>query len=56
MLEHEASGAMEQLKERDMRFLFAHVLCNVGYYKEGCTLMVEHGTTHERTRNAYPAP
>ena len=27
-----------------MRLYLAHILCNVGVYRGGCTLYVEHGT------------
>jgi hypothetical protein len=37
-------GTRDGLGERDMRLYLAHVLCNIGYYKGGCTLYVEHGT------------
>jgi len=38
-------GKRTNLNEREMRFLLAHILCNVGYNAEtGCTLVVEHGT------------
>jgi hypothetical protein len=40
--------ALEQrrimLRERDMRFLVAHVLCNVGFHPDGVELFVENGT------------
>jgi hypothetical protein len=32
------------LRERHMRFLVAHVLCNVGFHPDGVTLLVENGT------------
>lgn len=32
------------LRERDMRFLVAHVLCNIGFHPDGCNLLVENGT------------
>ena len=34
----------QQIRERDMRFLVAHVLCNIGFHPGGCTLLVENGT------------
>ena len=37
-------GRRQQLKERDMRLLLAQVLCLIGFYKGGVTLLVEHGT------------
>lgn len=41
---NEETGRMEQLKEKEMLFLLAHVLGNIGYLGEGCTLIAEHGT------------
>ena len=40
----ENDGKKEKLKEREMRFLLAHILTNIGYRKQGTILMVEHGT------------
>ncbi|MDZ7317473.1 MAG: hypothetical protein ONB24_15280 [candidate division KSB1 bacterium] len=37
-------GTKQKLKEREMRFLLAHVLVNIGYRLDGTVLMVEHGT------------
>ncbi|MBI5689276.1 MAG: hypothetical protein HZC55_04205 [Verrucomicrobia bacterium] len=37
-------GRMERLKEREMLFLFAHVLGNRGYNPEGCLCVMELGT------------
>lgn len=34
----------EDIKGRDMRFLVAHMLCNVGFHPDGCTLLVENAT------------
>ncbi len=36
--------AKVNLRERDMRFLLAHILVNVGYHPDGCELHVENGT------------
>ena len=36
--------AKVNLRERDMRFLLAHVLINVGYHPDGCELHLENGT------------
>ena len=36
--------AKTNLRERDMRFLLAHVLINVGYHPDGCELHLENGT------------
>jgi len=38
------SGKLKNLTEVDMRMLLAHVLINIGYHPDGCTLVVEHGT------------
>jgi hypothetical protein len=37
-------GTKTGLKEVEFRFLLAHVLCDVGFHREGVTLVVEHGT------------
>jgi len=37
-------GTRERLREREMRYLVAHVLTNVGYRAAGSTWFVEHGT------------
>ena len=34
----------QKIKERDMRFLVAHVLINIGFHREGVLLLVENGT------------
>ena len=41
-----ATGRMERLKEREMLFLLAHQLGNVGYNPAGCLLGMEHGTAN----------
>jgi len=38
------TGKLRNLTEVDMRMLLAHVLINIGYHPDGCTLVVEHGT------------
>lgn len=38
------NGKRQNLTEKDMRFMVAHILCNVGYHPDGCTLLVEGGT------------
>jgi hypothetical protein len=43
-LVNEETGKRDRLKEREFRFLLVHVLCDVGWHKGGCRLMVEHGT------------
>lgn len=41
-----ATGRFERLKEREMLFLFAHTLGNLGYNPEGCVQGMEHGTAN----------
>lgn len=41
-------GTQIRLKEREMLFLLAHILCNIGYREDGTTLIVEHGTAAVR--------
>lgn len=41
---NDRTGRFERLKERELLFLLAHVLGNIGYNPEGCELMMEHGT------------
>ena len=41
---NDETGSKEKLKEREMRFLVAHILHNIGYRPEGTKLVVEHGT------------
>jgi|ERR1035437_28937 hypothetical protein len=43
-IEDEATGKSVGLKENEMLFLVANVLCEYGFHPDGCTLMVEHGT------------
>ncbi len=38
------TGKRVNLRASDMRFLLAHLFCNVGYYVGGCSLIAEHGT------------
>jgi hypothetical protein len=40
----EETGRRVNLRDRDMRFLLAHVLCCTGYSPDGVQLMTEHGT------------
>lgn len=49
MRENPDTGKREMLRETEMRFLLAHVLCTIGFNKEGCRLHVEHGTAAIRT-------
>jgi len=44
MIYNAETGKREGLKEKEMRFLAAHILIDVGVYKEGSTWIVEHGT------------
>lgn len=37
-------GSRDSLKELEFRFLLAYVLCDVGFHRDGATLVVEHGT------------
>lgn len=37
-------GAKQKIKERDMRFLLAYLLTQIGYRRAGTALVVEHGT------------
>lgn len=37
-------GTQIRLKEREMLFLLAHILSNIGYRADGTMLLVEHGT------------
>jgi hypothetical protein len=39
-----ADGSHDGLAEADMRLYLAHVLCNIGIWRGGATLYVEHGT------------
>lgn len=45
-----ATGRFERLKEREMLFLLAHHLGNVGYNPESCVLGMEHGTANVAER------
>jgi len=44
IIENLAEDKKRMLTEKEMRFLLAHVLINIGFRKEGCFLIVEHGT------------
>lgn len=37
-------GSKRHLSEREMRWLVCHILTNVGYHKDGCCFVIEHGT------------
>lgn len=56
IVENEATGALERLKEAEMVFLVANVLAGTGYRDDdkGTTLIVEHGTAaiREETEQA----
>lgn len=41
---NDATQARENLRNRDMRFLLAHVLIKYGYHPDGCELHIENGT------------
>lgn len=43
-MEDPETGKSVNLNQDEMLFLVAHVLSAFGYYREGCVLMVEHGT------------
>ena len=38
------TGKRETLKEKEMRFMAVHILCDIGFHKDGCTFILEHGT------------
>lgn len=38
------SGKRQNLNEREFRYLVADLLINKGFHRDGCTLIVEHGT------------
>ena len=46
----DANGKRTNLNEKDMRFMVANVLCNIGFHKDGCTLFVEGGTATVKDR------
>ena len=46
----DAAGKRQNITEADMRFLVAHVLCNIGYHPDGCLLLLEGGTATLRKR------
>ena len=41
-------GTKKQLSEREMMWLVCHILTNVGYHKDGCVFVIEHGTATVR--------
>lgn len=41
---NESTGKRENLKEREMRFMVAYILTEVGVYKGGAKFVLEHGT------------
>jgi hypothetical protein len=43
-------GGRQTISEKNMRFLLAHILYNIGYRREGTTLVVEHGTAAIREK------
>ncbi len=55
----QADGRRDSLKEREFRWLLAHILTDIGFHRSGCRLVVEHGTTairdeQERRIKAIP--
>jgi len=46
----DADGKRRNLNESDMRFFLAHVLINIGFHRDGCTLLVEGGTAAIKER------
>jgi hypothetical protein len=46
----EETGKRDNLKEKELRFMLAHLFCNVGFYREGCWIASEHGTAAVRGR------
>jgi hypothetical protein len=43
-IKDEATGKRINLRATDMRFLTAHLFCNIGYNADRCFLFAEHGT------------
>lgn len=41
-------GSKRSLKEREMLWLICHLLTNVGYHRDGCVIVIEHGTATVR--------
>lgn len=46
----DANGKRQNLNEKDMRFMIANILCNIGFHRDGCTLFVEGGTATIKDR------
>jgi len=44
VIEDLAADKLKMLTGLEMRFLVAHVLINIGFHKDGCYMIVEHGT------------
>jgi hypothetical protein len=40
----EVTGKRINLRGSDMRFLLAHLLCNIGFHPDGCVIFLEKGT------------
>jgi len=47
----QADGRRDSLKEREFRWLHAHVLTDIGFHRDGVRVIVEHGTTAIRPKN-----
>ena len=41
-------GTKKHLSEREMMWLVCHILTNIGYHKDGCVFVIEHGTATVR--------
>lgn len=46
----QADGSKRGLKEREMLWLVCHLLTNIGYHKDGCVIVIEHGTATVRPK------
>lgn len=47
----ESDGRRDSLKEREFRWLLAHVLTDIGIHRDGCRIVLEHGTTAIREKH-----
>lgn len=43
-------GSKTGLNERQMLYLICHILTNVGYHRDGCVIVIEHGTATVRPK------
>ncbi|MDD2600911.1 MAG: hypothetical protein PHO37_17090 [Kiritimatiellae bacterium] len=41
-------GSKRSLREREMLWLICHLLTNIGYHKDGCVIVIEHGAATVR--------